>query len=138
MKRHCCLQQLIFSSPMKADSASCHNHIRETLHFEHFVCRFPNNERSRVGGFVYSVTDRQLDIRANPSATLTGDQNLRVLFRVASLIRGTLGHSEGCRKPFRETDLVRERVTHLPIEMSIRITASLAPPGSPVTLRIRQ
>ena len=75
---------------------------------------------------------------ANPSATLTGDQNLRVLFRVASPIQGTLGHSEGCRKPFREMDLVRGRVTHLPIEMSIRITASLAPPGFPVTLRIRE
>jgi hypothetical protein len=32
-------------------------------------------------------------------------------------------------------DVVQEGVTHLPMEMSIRITASLAPPAFPVTLR---
>jgi hypothetical protein len=69
------------------------------------------------------------DIWADLSATLTGDQNQRALFRVASPIRGKLEHSQGCRKLFRKADLVPEQATHLPMEMSIRITASLAPPG---------
>ena len=69
------------------------------------------------------------DIWADLSTTLTGDQNQRALFRVASPIRGKLEHPQGCRKLFRKTDVVPEQATHLPMEMSIRITASLAPPG---------
>jgi hypothetical protein len=116
---------------MRANSAGWVSHIRETLHFEHLVCCFLDDERPRVRGFVYSTTTHQLNIWANPSLTLTGDQNLRALFRVASPTRGKPGHSQGCQKLFRETDLIRERATHLPIDMSIRITASLAPPGFP-------
>jgi hypothetical protein len=36
------------------------------------------------------------DIRTDLSETLTGDQNQRALFRVASPIRGKLEHSQGC------------------------------------------
>lgn len=66
--------------------------------------------------------------RVELSATLTGDQNQRAPFLVASLIRGKLEHSLGCRIPFVK-NLEPEQATHLPMEMSIRITASLAPPG---------
>jgi hypothetical protein len=98
-----------------------------TLNTSSAVCLMMKDRGSEV---LYTLHQPIMsDIWADLSATLTGDQNQRALFRVASPIRDKPEHSQGCRKLFRKTNLVPEQATHLPMEMSIRITASLAPPG---------
>jgi hypothetical protein len=130
MKCHCCLQQFIFSSSTKriqpvGVTTADENHY--TLNTSSAVCLMMKDRGSEVLYTLYQPV--KSDVWADLSATLTGDQNQRALFRVASPLRGKLEHSQGCRKLFRKTDLVPEQATHLPMEMSIRITASLAPPG---------
>lgn len=73
------------------------SYVWDTLHFEHFVRCFSNDERPRIGCLVYSTTPHQKDMSVNSSETLTGDRSPRAPFRDASLHRGKLERSQDCR-----------------------------------------
>src|ERR1700679_1760901 len=97
MKCNCCLQQLIFSSSTKRiQPVGSHNSRQNqyTLNTSSAVCLMIKDRGSEVLYTLHQLINS--DIRTDLSETLTGDQNQRALFRVASPIREKLEHSQGC------------------------------------------
>ena len=141
MKRHCRIQQLVFASPMKGiQPVGSHSYKGDTIHFEHLVCRLSYDERPRIRCFVYSATrihqsDFEKHVAPRRSPVTEAREHLFASLHRFKESRDILGTVD-CYS--QERNVVQEQVTHPPIEMSIRITASLAPPAFPVALRITE
>lgn len=105
MKRHCCLQQLIFASPMKGIQplgAIAKHETQYTLNTSSAVFLMMKDRGSEV---LYTLQQESDVEKACWSVTLTGDRSPRAPSRVASPLQGKQGHSRDCQLLFIGTGL---------------------------------